>query len=344
MTEAGRGVKTTSTTAGKPVRTPELAELRAFCAAIDLGSIGKAARLLRISQPALSKRLRGLEKLTGSNLLDRSPQGVSPTPVGEQLYGASRRLLEEAERVEALMDGLSSDPAPVRLAASPTIAEFVLPPLLVDLERRHQHHLSVELSIANSCAVRALVLEGRADLGVTALDPSDARATGLCEEPFCADEVVVAVPESHPWAALERIALAEFVTTRMIMRDPGADSRRAVSEQIETLGLSLAPPLAEIGSTTAAIATAIAEGEPVLLSSLALSLLGESDLVVRRVGDLRFHRRFVLIHSAEEGLPGPARSLVRHLLEVLEPLPSRPDAYSRYLAGIAPMPSIPGPA
>ena len=41
-----------------PIRSADIAELRAFCAAVDLGSLGRAARLLRVSQPALSKRLR----------------------------------------------------------------------------------------------------------------------------------------------------------------------------------------------------------------------------------------------------------------------------------------------
>ncbi len=56
-----------------PVRSPDIVELRAFCAAADLGSLGRAARLLRVSQPALSKRLRTLETLAGAQLLDRSP-------------------------------------------------------------------------------------------------------------------------------------------------------------------------------------------------------------------------------------------------------------------------------
>jgi DNA-binding transcriptional LysR family regulator len=296
------------------VRTPELAELRAFCAAVDLGSLSRAARLLRVSHPALSKRLRNLEALAGSRLLDRSTRGVSPTPAGRQLYGAARRVLAEAEAVEALMDGLSSESAPVRVAASPTIAEVVLPPIMVDLESRHERHLSLELSIANSRAVCKLVVEGRADIGVAAAAEGDQQASGLCEAPFCEDEIVVAVPEAHPWAAVEEIDPAEFVATRMIMRDPGADSRRAVSDQIEALGMSMAPPLAEIGSTAAAITTAIAKGAPALLSSLAFSPSGQSGLVVRRVAGLRFQRRFVVLHSGTESLPASARSLIGDLL------------------------------
>ncbi len=298
---------------------PELAELRAFCAAVDLGSLGKAARLLRVSQPALSKRLRVLEAVTGSQLLERSPRGVTPTAAGEKLYAAARRLLAEAEVVETLMEGLGADQAPVRLAVSPTIAEFVLPAMLVELESRHDRHLSIELSIANSSTTREMVLEGRSDIGVGVADGSESGAAGVCESPFCTDEVVVAVPEGHTWAAVEAIDPAEFVETRMIMRDPGASSRRAVSGALEAAGMSLAPPLAEIGSTSTAIATAVSEGAPALLSSLALSSATAQGLLVRRVAGLRFERSFAVIHSSEESLSSAARSLARHLLEARPP-------------------------
>ncbi len=304
---------------GNLVRTPELAELRAFCAAVDLGSLGKAARLLQVSQPALSKRLRSLEGLTGSRLLERSSRGVTPTAAGRRLYEAARRLLAEAEAIEELMVGLDADRAPVRLACSPTMAEFVLPAILVDLESRHERHLSVELSITNSSGGRTLVLEGRAELGVVAAGAAAAETAGLLESPFWEDEIVLGVPTGHPWADVEEVPPEQLVATPMIMRDPGASSRRVVSRTLEALGLSLAPPLAEIGSTSAALTTAVSEGAPVLVSSLALPAAECRDLVVRRTAGLRFERRFVLIHCGEEGLPAPARALRAHLLDAARP-------------------------
>ena len=158
------------------------------------------------------------------------------------------------------------------------------------------------------------MLEGRADLGVVAADGADPGVDGLRESPFFADEIVVAVPETHPWAKAEEVEPTELVSTPMIMRDPGASSRRVVSEALSALGLSLAPPLAEIGSTPAATSTALSEGAPVLLSSLALASSHSQGLVVRRATGLRFERRFVVIHTGEESLPQPARELVHHLL------------------------------
>jgi DNA-binding transcriptional LysR family regulator len=296
-----------------PVRSAEIAELRAFCAAVDLGSLGRAARLLRLSQPALSKRLRTLEDLAGARLLDRSPRGVSPTPAGSRLYMEARKLLAQAETVEALMTGLSTEEAPVRLAASHTIAEFVLPSRLVELESRRDRHLSVELFIANSVVVHELVGEGRAEVGIAAVDPGARRDGVLSELAFCEDEVVVAVPEGHPWAFSEEVAVEDFLTTPMIMRDPGANTRRTVEAALAAAGLSLCPPLAEVGSTSAARAAAVSEGAPLLLSSFAVQP-NDNGLVARRVRGLRFPRSFALLVSGEESLKPSARALVHHLL------------------------------
>ena len=149
-------------------RAPELSELRAFCTAVDLGSLGRAARVLHISQPALSKRLRVLEALAGTQLLQRSHRGVTPTLQGRRLYGAARRVLAENQAVEELLSGMVSDDTPARVAASPTMAESVLPTLLVEFEGTHQRHLSVELTIVSSAAVWRLVADGHADLGLAA--------------------------------------------------------------------------------------------------------------------------------------------------------------------------------
>jgi DNA-binding transcriptional LysR family regulator len=132
--------------------------------------------------------------------------------------------------------------------------------------------------------------------------------------------VVVGAPEAHPWATADEVALDDFVRTPIIMRDPGANSRIVVDAALKALGLSLARPLAEIGSTTAAKATAVSKRVPVLLSLRALEGSSEG-LVVRRVAGLRFHRRFVLVHAGEASLPSVARALDRFLREAARQSP-----------------------
>jgi DNA-binding transcriptional LysR family regulator len=295
-----------------PVRSLDLAELRAFCAAVDLGSLGRAARLLRVSQPALSKRMRAIEAVVGTRLVERSPRGIVPTPAGAKLYVEARKLLVQAEAVDDLVRGLSGEEAPVRLAASHTIAEFVLPGPLVDFERQRDRHLSVELMVANSVVVRELVRDGRADFGIAAVDRVAESVARLTETPFCDDEVIVAVPASHPWAAAKTVDMSEFTRTPMVVRDPSANTRRVVEEALAARGESLAPPLAEVGSTSAAKATAMSERAPMLISRMAVGP-ADTELVVRRVRGISFPRKFVTVVGAEETLPAGARALAAAL-------------------------------
>jgi DNA-binding transcriptional LysR family regulator len=296
------------------VRPVDLAELRAFCAAVDLGSLGAAARALGVSQPALSKRMRELEALAGTQLLERHARGTTATAAGERLYLQARKLLAQAEEVEGLLVGLRGEEGPVHLAASHTIAEYVLPGPLVDYERTHERHLSVELVIANSVVVRELVRDGRAEFGIAALEPGDeAPGDGLRALPFCDDEVVLAVPEGHAWAARDEIEPAELAGTPMVLRDPSANTRRVVDAELGAHELALAAPLAEVGSTSAAIDTALGEDAPVLLSRMALR--GERRLVVRPVAGMRFARKFAFLLGSRPLSPS-ARSLLTHLQSI----------------------------
>ena len=296
----------------RPVRTADIAELRAFCAAADLGSLGRAARLLQVSQPALSKRLRTLEALAGARLLERSPRGVTLTPAGTRLYVEAHKLLAQAEEVDSLMAGMRGEEQPVRLAASHTIAEYLLPGPLVEFERKRERHLSVELVIANSLVVRELVREGRAEFGIAAANRHETPDGVLTELPFCDDAVVVAVPDGHPWARLDCVPLEELIRTPMVMRDPSANTRRTIEAELRERDRSLAPPLAEVGSTSAAKATAIEENAPVLLSRLAVRGDGEG-LVEKRVEGIDFARRFVILTGPHENLRPAARALIDHL-------------------------------
>ena len=110
--------------------TPDLNELRAFCVAADLGTIGRAAVRLHVSQPSLSKRLAALEAKVGARLFERSPRGVSLTPAGRRLYRDARPLLDLADQVAEVMAGIKHSGTVVRMAASHSATEAFVAPML----------------------------------------------------------------------------------------------------------------------------------------------------------------------------------------------------------------------
>jgi DNA-binding transcriptional LysR family regulator len=87
-----------------------------------------------------------------------------------------------------------------------------------------------------------------------------------------------------------------------------------VDEALAARGLKLGPSLAEVGSTSAAKATALSERAPVLLSGIAVSRDDEG-FAVKRVHGLDLTRQFVLLLGSRESLSPAARALIDHLLK-----------------------------
>jgi DNA-binding transcriptional LysR family regulator len=290
-------------------RTPEVTELRSFCTAADLGSIGRAAIRLNVSQPALSKRLQALERLAGVTLLERSSRGVALTPAGRRLYAEARRLLEQAEVVEDLMLGLARASGPLRVAASHSASEAVVADVLAARDEQERVQ-AVELLTANSHVVRALVAEGRVEIGIAAGRPRATPNPGVRELKLADDQIVCAVPRGHPWANRRRISRAEFLRTPMVVRDPGSNARWTVDAMLDRLGLRATPPLVECPTPTAARQEALAGNVPLLLSR---HVLRSEFFVEIEVEHLRFPRNFQLVLPAQGEPSGAVKALIRRL-------------------------------
>jgi len=309
-----------------PPRSPRLNELRAFCAAIDLGGIGRAAQRLRLSQPAVSKRLRSLEQLIGTPLLQRSPRGVAATAAGERLYAHARRIVADLDELAGLLDQLRGQSDTVHLAISHTAAEFLMPKALVRM--RHRTDAPVEVVIANSRVVKHMIAAGQAHVGVAAFlshdhhdnddnDHHDGHHHNNDSDPNTAllplieDEIVIAVPLGHPWARRASITHAELLSTPIVLRDPEAHTRQVLDLALSAAGLPSPTAACEVGSTQAAKDEAHELALPTAMSRLALSPADRLEIVA--IDGLRFPRRFCLLHPPGALLPAAA-----HLVEAFQ--------------------------
>src|SRR5215210_7842630 len=109
-----------------------LHHLALFLAVAEERSVSRASKRLLVSQPAVSKQLKQLERAVGAPLFDRTPRGVRPTQAGELLTGYAKRifgLADEAEQALAELRGLRR--GSLSLAAGTTIGVYLLPDLFV---------------------------------------------------------------------------------------------------------------------------------------------------------------------------------------------------------------------
>lgn len=255
-----------------PSWTPDLPGLDLLLSVAEHGSVGKAAAAHGISQPSASARLARLERRLGVALLVRSPRGSTLTPAGEVVAGWAQDVVAAAR---ALDDGVTAlravTDARLRVAASLTVAEYLLPTWLLQL-RRHHPELEIAASVANSAEVCTRVRDGRAELGFVEMPdvPGD-----LSAERVGSDRVALAVAAGYPLAgrAGRRLRPVELLDVPLLLREPGSGTRDTFLQAL-TAALDAEPSLphaTELGSTTTLVATARAGGGVAVVSARAIA-------------------------------------------------------------------------
>ena len=286
-------------------RVPDLGALELLLAVARLGSLGAAARELGITQPAASSRIRSMERQLGVALVDRSPRGSRLTDSGALVTDWARRVVEAAAAFDAGAQALRHRrDSRLRVAASMTIAEYLLPGWLLAL-RSQRPDTAVSLLAGNSTTVAERLLSDEADLGfVEGLSVPP----GLDSTVIAHDHLIVVTAPTHPWARRRRpVPAGELASTPLILREKGSGTRQVLDA---ALG-GLARPLIELSSTTAVKASAVSGAGPAVLSELAVGEeLSTRRLVRIPVEGVTLARDLRAVWPTGHRPTGPARELL----------------------------------
>jgi DNA-binding transcriptional LysR family regulator len=266
--------------------------LKVFRAVAEHLNFHKAAEKLFLTQPAVTLQIKALEDDLGVRLFDRAAGRISLTRQGEVLLGYARKiaaLIAEAEQELGAGDGNVS--GELSLGVSTTIAQYVLPRLLVAFLAEHPH-VEVSLHSGNTSEIVQLLLDGRVSIG---LIEGPARDRGVHVEPFMEDELVLIAPRNFKFEYLSR---SQFLPSTLLMREQGSGSRRVVEKALEKAGFKLKSfkKVMELDSTEA-IKSAVEAGLGLgFVSRWAISKeLELGALKVVEVHDVKVTRQFTLI-------------------------------------------------
>lgn len=290
---------------------PEISALDLFRSVVELGSLGRAAQAHRITQPSASSRLRSLERTLGITLLVRSPTGSTLTPDGRVVADYANAVLSAADDLASGVAALKADQAGLlRLAASYTLAEYVLPFWLETFFSARPDD-SVVLDVTNSRAVIDRVESGAIDLGFI---ESPTAPAGMAEQVIGTDEIIAVASPRHVWTNERRIDLATFASTPMVLREHGSGTRDSLVTELARLGHDSPPSALDLGSLSAVRIAVINGASPTVISRLAVADdLATGRLVEIEVPGLRIERRLRAIWRKKLMLPRLARAFLDHL-------------------------------
>src|SRR5215211_1752919 len=191
----------------------EILDMRAFIAASELRSFHGAAEALGLSQPALSRRIRGLEESLGTALLERSTRRVAPTAVGRQLEPIMRRLIEELETaVLSLSEVGPKQHGRVTIASIPTAAVYFLPQVIHDFNKQLPNIRFRIFDLSSNEGLESIA-RGEVEFGINILGAThpDLTVTSLLQDPF-----MLVCRRDDPLARRRKVAWQEIQDRRLI--------------------------------------------------------------------------------------------------------------------------------
>jgi len=289
----------------------ELRDLEYFQVIAEERHIGRAAAVLGLSQPALTKSVQRLEKELQSKLLERTPRGVTPTAVGIGLLGHVERIrqtIEQAAReAHDIATGLAGH---VRLGTGPALADSLVP----DVCRRllaTAPGVTLDVTVGMNDLLLERIEAGKLDLVIATLPGK--RRDLLAYEPLAADVLGLFARKGHPLAS-RRLDLATLAKYPWALPPPTVMSRGVLEQIFAKAGIS--PPKPAFESNSVSLLLAMAAATDMLVYQPRRSVggyAGRSRLVELDWRHNQQSRTLGLIYPATGYLP-PA---VLRLMEIL---------------------------
>lgn len=280
-------------------------QIEAFRAVVLTGGVGAAAGLINVTQPAVSRLIRDLQRQLGLVLFERRGTGLVPTSEALSLYAEVERSFVGLERIAQMATELRTRRAGfLRIAALPALANGFLP-RFVGRFLAERPKLDIVLSGLVSHAVLAAVAQGQCDLGFAeaSIEHVAVRRERMPLAPY-----VAVLPRGHRLARRKRLGPRDFEGENFISLGPSTLSRfridRAFAEHGVTRVMRIETPLSEIACSLAGAGAGVTLCEPFTATEYA------TRGIVVRPFEPRIEFEFGALYAAQRSVPPVAREFI----------------------------------
>ncbi|MEJ2716767.1 MAG: LysR family transcriptional regulator [Deltaproteobacteria bacterium] len=239
-----------------------LNHLRIFCCVAKHRSFTKAARILSISQPAVTNQIKAFQESLNLTLFSQKRREVALTEEGRILYERSQQLFELEKEIENIIDDMKElKVGAISLGTPRSYARQLLPFLIAHF---HESYPGITIRIDEGGALDVInrLLDHRNEIGIVA---KVEETPGIMFRPLCRESLIVVLPPGHRLARNKTICIEELADEPMIMRETGSGTRKLVSDLFAARNFR--PPCSIEASSTELIKTMIVRGRGVSIMS-----------------------------------------------------------------------------
>ena len=271
--------------------------LRVFYSVAIHFNFTKAAEEMCITQPAVTKHIKELETELDVKLFDRKAGKVTLTKAGYIVFDHAQEILNLDKQLAFNLSTLKQQYAGhLKLGASTTIGQYVLPPLLAQFAEKYQD-IKLELLNDNTQKIEQALLAGEIDLGIV---EGTSRNGGIKYIPYAKDEIVLIAHTSQPLSCKSEITVDELQQLPLVLREPGSGSLEVILNKLKERNVRLQDlnVVMHLGSTEG-IKTYLSNSNSLgLISINAVSKeIANGEFKVIDIKDFEIERIFHIIHT-----------------------------------------------
>lgn len=223
----------------------DVAGLRAFVAVARLGTVGRAAELLRRTQPSISTRLADLERLWETRLFRRAARGMELTPEGVRLLPLAERVLQQLEELDRIAGVPVTPSAELRIGAGDAIGRRRLPKAVASMLRGNAD-LDVRVRDGSGTALLQALREGEIDVAFV-LDVEGVTDPAFDVEPLLESQVILLSPRGWIEPNERALPLRALAGQRLVVLQKGSRFREHLEHAFREAGLPFHPAV-EVGN------------------------------------------------------------------------------------------------
>lgn len=288
--------------------------LKVFYTAAKRLSSTRAAEELYITQPAVTKHIHEIEGYYKTKLFDRRGTRIRLTPAGDLLLRHAEQIFSNYRNLEFEMSSLNQrHSGRLRIGASTTIAQYVLPPALAAFHRQFRD-IKLTLAISNTEQIEQALQKSDIDFGII---EGRSRNNLFTYTPFIKDEIVLAANSNHPLAKKEAIRPGDLLKIPLLLREPGSGTLEVIAHALKPLGIKLSQLQTEmrLGGNESIKAYLLNSDCMAFLSVHSIfKELQDKELSIIDIKGLTIERLFYFIQQKgeTEALPGLFMRFVQH--------------------------------
>ncbi|GAB6255058.1 LysR family transcriptional regulator [Peribacillus sp. NPDC101481] len=210
--------------------------LKTFVTLVEVKNFTKTAEMLLMSQPSVSLHIKKLEEEFQTKLFLRSPKFLKVTLTGEILYDRAKQMITIYEQTrQDIQEHDSSIKGELKIGASFTIGEYILPSLLIDLQEDYPE-LELQVVIGNTEEIVQAVRLYKVDIG---LIEGQTNEKELSVHPFMQDELFIVSSNNHVLSNKDEVEITDLHDQAWVTREVGSGTREYLNHVIRSNGLKI---------------------------------------------------------------------------------------------------------